>query len=365
MSSSRRKIIHCDADCFFAAIEMRDDTSLKGIPLAVGGDPSKRGVVSTCNYEARAFGVHSAMASAYAKKLCPQLIIVPHSMAKYRVAAQQLKSIFSDYTDLVEPLSLDEAFMDVSDSDSYCGSATLIAKEIRRRVEREVGITVSAGISSNKFLAKVASDWDKPNGLTVIEPSRIVSFMKGLPIKYIPGVGKKTQAKLQNLGIFTCSDILPLEKMLLTQHFGKFGVRLYQLARGEDNRLVEPSRDRKSVSIEKTVDQDILPGDSQPLLAELYHGLQERILHLPKSKQLFFKVFVKIKFSDFSKTTIETTTQKLLLDVCEQLFDEAWQRHQKPIRLIGIGVRLLPESHRAERGKCQLDLFASMLLDKK
>jgi DNA polymerase-4 len=359
MSSQQRKIIHCDADCFFAAIEMRDDPSLRGVPMAVGGDPSRRGVISTCNYEARAFGVHSAMASAYAKKLCPQLIIVPHSMPKYRIAAQQLKHIFSDYTDLVEPLSLDEAFMDVSDSDCFHGSATLMAQDICRRVENDIGITVSAGISSNKFLAKVASDWDKPNGLTVIEPSRITFFMENLPIKCIPGVGKKTQAKLQHLGVYTCSDILPLEKIMLIQHFGKFGHRLYDFARGEDNRVVQPHRDRKSVSIEKTVVQDILPTECRPLLTELHQGLQDRIQCLPKNKQLFYKVFIKIKFSDFSKTTIETTTQQLLFEVCEKLFQEAWERHKKPIRLLGIGVRLLPGVDADDGLEHQLDLFTA------
>ncbi len=348
--------MHCDADCFFAAIEMRDDPSLKGIPIAVGGDPSRRGVISTCNYEARAFGVHSALASAYAKKLCPQLIILPHNMAKYRLAEQQLKAIFYDYTELVEPLSLDEAFLDVSDTSFHQGSATLIAKEIRSRVEREIGITVSAGISANKFLAKVASDWDKPNGLTVIEPSRIKFFMQQLPVKCIPGVGKKTQATLRNFDIHQCADILPIEKVELIRQFGKFGHRLYDFARGEDDRPVCPSRERKSVSVEHTLEHDILPSESQAILASLHQQLLARIDALSTNKQ-FVKIFVKIKFSDFSKTTVEATTKNLTLDMCEKLFYQGWERQKKPIRLLGIGVRLLPIIGADDDSLRQLHLF--------
>jgi DNA polymerase-4 len=356
MSSQRRKIIHCDADCFFAAIEMRDDPSLRGIPMAVGGDPSRRGVISTCNYEARAFGVHSAMASAYAKKRCPQLIILPHNMAKYQLASQQLKAIFYDYTELVEPLSLDEAFLDVSFTSFHNGSATLIAKEIRSRVEREIGITVSAGISANKFLAKVASDWDKPDGLTVIEPSRIKFFMQKLPVKCIPGVGKKTQATLRNLDMHQCADILPIDKVELIRQFGKFGNRLYSFSRGEDDRPVCPSGERKSVSVEHTVDQDILPEDSQPILAIVYQKLLDRIDALSTNK-VFVKVFVKIKFSDFSATTVEVTTKKLTFCLCEKLFYQGWQRQQKPVRLLGVGVRLLPTIGVDDDTSRQLCLF--------
>ena len=202
-----RKIIHCDADCFFVALEIRDDESLKGIPVAVGGAPERRGVISTCNYEARAFGVRSAMASGYAKKLCPQLIILPHNHKKYKVAARQMREIFSDYSSSIEPLSLDEAYLDVSESLDCLGSATLIGKEIRRRIKKEIGITASVGVASNKFLAKVGSEWDKPDGLTIITPSRAKIFLKSLPIESIPGVGPTTAKKLRLLGLNTCGDI--------------------------------------------------------------------------------------------------------------------------------------------------------------
>jgi DNA polymerase IV len=353
-----RKIIHCDADCFFAAIEMRDDPSLRGIPMAVGGDPSRRGVISTCNYEARVFGVHSALASAYAKKLCPQLVIIPHNMAKYRLAAQQLKEIFDDYTELVEPLSLDEAFLDVSFAKGYCGSATLIAKDIRRRVEREIGITVSAGISSNKFVAKVASDWDKPNGLTVVEPSKIKGFLHQLPVSCIPGVGKKMQATLQNLDIHQCADILPIDKLELIRQFGQFGYRLYHFARGEDGRVVSPIRERKTVSVEQTLDQDILPNESEKVLTVIYQKLQNRINALSIDKP-FAKMFVKIKFGDFSKTTVEITITKLDFESCKKLFYQGWERQKKPIRLLGIGVKLQPNMG-TEDGDRQLNLFTTV-----
>lgn len=350
-----KKIIHCDADCFFAALEMRDDPALRGIPMAVGGDPYRRGVISTCNYEARAFGVRSALASAYAKKLCPQLIIVPHNMAKYRLAAQQLKSLFSDYSDVVEPLSLDEAFLDVSESESCKGSATLIAKEIRRRVEKEIGITVSAGVASNKFLAKVASDWNKPNGLTVIEPSRIAFFMQQLPVSCIPGVGQKTQQKLRELGIYQCADILPIDKTVLVQHFGKFGCRLYDFARGDDDRPVCAYRERKTVSVEKTLDIDLLPVDCIDALHYVYQQLQHRLFSLSVSST-FVKAFVKVTFGDFTKTSIEIKTTALPVELCEKLFYEACLRSSNAIRLVGIGVKLSTNPLQQEGGE-QLALF--------
>lgn len=364
----QRKIIHCDADCFFAAIEMRDNIALQGIPLAVGGDPSRRGVIATCNYEARAFGVRSAMASAYAKKLCPQLRIVPHSMEKYRIAAQQMRAIFEDYTHLVEPLSLDEAFLDVSSTRLCRGSATLIAEEIRRRVSAEIGITVSIGISSNKFLAKIASDWKKPDGLTVIEPSQVSAFMPNLPVSSIPGVGRKTLAKLNNIGIHYCSDINSNKKIELIQRFGKFGQRLSELAEGRDDREVQPHRPRKSISVEKTLDQDIAHDKSEPVLSELYLRLCERISGLSKnglsftdssSKEtpIFSSIFLKITFNDFSKTTVETSDQSHSLSAYRQLLDVGWKRYQKPIRLLGVGVRLSEAPGDIDIMSCQLDFF--------
>jgi DNA polymerase-4 len=353
-----RKIIHCDADCFFAALEMRDDPSLRGIPMAVGGDPGRRGVISTCNYEARAFGVRSALASAYAKKLCPQLVIVPHRMTKYKEAAEQLREIFLDYTDVIEPLSLDEAFLDVSNVDFFCGSATLIAEDIRRRVHREMGITVSAGIAPNKFLAKVASDWDKPNGLTVIEPSRVTFFVNQLPVRCIPGVGPQTEEKLKRLGIDRCLDIIPYSEVDLVDRFGKFGRRLYHFSRGDDERPVVTSYQRKSMSVEHTLAHDISVDECHPVIEQLYEKLLAR-LQAGTEAHTLNKVFIKIKFMDFSRTSIEIKADAISLGLCESLFCKAWHRSKKPVRLLGLGVRFANASNMALHRQ-QLDLFDGM-----
>ncbi len=201
---SLRKIIHVDCDCFYAAIEMRDDPRLAGRPMAVGGSPERRGVIATCNYEARAYGVRSAMSSRHALKLCPDLLIVKPRFEAYREASREIHAIFRDYTELIEPLSLDEAYLDVSDSQWYSGSATRIAEDIRRRVARTLHITVSAGVAPNKFLAKIASDWRKPNGLFVITPGEVEAFVAALPVARLHGVGKVTADKLARLGIETC-----------------------------------------------------------------------------------------------------------------------------------------------------------------
>ncbi len=353
-TSTNRKIIHCDADCFFAALEMRDDSSLRGIPMAVGGDPHRRGVISTCNYEARAFGVRSALASAYAKKLCPQLIIVPHNMAKYREAGEQLRTIFLSYTDKVEPLSLDEAFLDVSNNENFRGSATLIAKDIRQRVQKEIGITVSAGIAPNKFLAKVASDWEKPDGLTVIEPHRMKFFLSQLPVRCIPGVGTRTEEKLKHMNIHTCSDLLTYTNLELSQSFGKFGHRLYHFSRGEDHREVSVSHQRKSMSVEHTLDQDLPAHQCQPFLRQIYDKLGARLVNMPSYQVC--KLFIKIKFMDFSRTTMEVGASGISFAEYQALFDQAWGRYKKPVRLLGVGVRFVEQSPSVQCTK-QLDLF--------
>lgn len=334
-----RKIIHCDADCFFAAIEMRDDADLRGIPVAVGGDPGRRGVISTCNYEARAFGVHSAMASAYAKRLCPQLIILPHNIQKYREASMAMNSIFLEYSDTIEPLSLDEAFIDVSSTHHCLGSATLIAKEIRRRVAQDVGITVSAGVANNKFLAKVASDWQKPDGLTVIEPNRIRFFLKQLPITCIPGVGPATAKRCREHGIHTCYDLQQLDESQLLKWFGKFGQRLYHFSRGEDNRSVKARELRKSLSVEHTFSDDIATVEQcYPELEQLAVKITKR-LNRTNQTHYINKCFIKIKFSDFERTTMEVPSKEFSLAKYQGLFKQAWERYRKPVRLLGLGVR--------------------------
>lgn len=334
-----RKIIHCDADCFFVAIEIRDDPRLRGLPVAVGGEPNKRGVISTCSYEARAFGVRSAMASAYAKRLCPQLIILPHSIEKYRAAAQAMKDIFQDYTDHLEPVSLDEAYLDVTSSYYCLGSATLIAKEIRRRIEKEVGITVSAGVATNKFLAKVASEWQKPNGLTVIEPSKTQLFLKTLPVKALPGLGPVGLKKLNSLGVNSCQDIQRIGEIKLVKLFGQLGKRLYQYSKGEDERVVKSTKLRKSLSVEHTFSKDVESLElCQYEMAILFHKLQKRLAELKQAKNIK-SIFIKLTFNDFQKTTLEITATSYSLLSFSLLLSRAWSKSNKPVRLFGLGLR--------------------------
>lgn len=335
-----RKIIHIDCDCFFAAIEMRDDPRLRGRPLAVGGDPGKRGVVATCNYEARAYGVRSAMAWAYAKKLCPELLIVPGRMAEYRAVSQNILAIFADYTELIQPLSLDEAFLDVTDSPHCRGSATLIAEEIRRRVHETQGITVSAGVAPNKFLAKIASDWNKPDGLFVILPAQVDAFVRALPVERLPGVGKVTAERLKRLGIDTCGDVRDWRQDDLMRRFGVFGQRLWQLAHGQDDRPVVVERQRQSVSVEHTYDQD-LP-DLAACLAELPVLLERlsRRLGPLQGQYRISKPFVKVKFHDFTQTTMELQGTPVTPEGYAELCTQAFARGLRPVRLLGVGVRL-------------------------
>ena len=218
MAQASRKIIHVDCDCFYAAVEMRDDPTLRHRPVAVGGDPHRRGVIATCNYPARHFGVHSAMASSQALRLCPELVIVPPNFDKYRKVSTQIHDIFRRYTSLIEPLSLDEAFLDVSASDQFDNSATRIAEALRQDIRRELGITVSAGVAPNKFLAKVASDWRKPDGLFVIPPAQVDAFVAALPVKKISGVGRVTGERMAGLNLHTCGDLQSMSRLELSQH---------------------------------------------------------------------------------------------------------------------------------------------------
>ena len=336
---ANRKIIHVDMDCFYAAIEMRDDPLLRGAAVAVGGSPDKRGVIATCNYEARSYGVHSAMASAHAKRLCPNLIIVPPNFDKYRHDSKVIRSIFAKYTSLIEPLSLDEAFLDVSDSTEYKGSATYIAQAIRHDIYQELKLTASAGIAPNKFLAKVASDWEKPNGQFVIHPDAVNGFIVELPVKKIPGVGKKTSEKLHNMGVYTCADLQQLELLELTRKFGAFGQSLYYLSRGIDDRPVITHYPRKSLSVENTYDKDLYT--LEDCLAEVPQLLSTLKQRLARSKvdAPVNKMFVKLKFSDFSATTVERTSFGVNDDLFYELMDEGFHRRDKSVRLLGLGVR--------------------------
>lgn len=335
-----RKIIHIDCDCFYASIEMRDDPSLIGKPIAVAGKPNKRGVVATCNYEARAYGVHSAMPSQTAQKLCPELIFITPRFEIYRSISKQIRQIFLDYTPIIEPLSLDEAYLDVTHCQLLNNSATLIAKTIQQRIQQEIGITASAGVAPNKFIAKIASDWRKPNGLFVVTPANMEKFLVHLPVHKLHGVGKVTTNKLHHLGINTCYDLRKWSRSELLREFGSFGEKLWHLARGIDERPVQSPR-RQSVSVERTFQEDV-PDLSHCLtkLPELLEELNKRIARLDDSYKTG-KPFVKVKFYDFTQTTLEQQGAPLSLESYQILLEQAFQRGNKPVRLLGIGTRVI------------------------
>lgn len=331
-------------DCFFAAVEVRENPLLKGKAIAIGGRANQRGVVATCSYEARKYGVHSAMAMSRAIKICPDLIILPVRMDLYKQVSASIQAIFYEITDLVEPLSLDEAFLDVSAVDCCKGSATLIAKEIRQRIFDKEHITASAGVASNKFLAKIASDWRKPNAQFVITPDKINDFILKLPVSKIFGVGKVTEKKMAAMGIFNCSDLQAYSEQQLSQHFGRFGIRLYQLARGIDDREVKIHRIRKSLSVEETYPQD-LPNLEACLLEipDLFRQLMERLQRARQSQVLQQKTaIIKIRFNDFETTTLQLSSTRLNKQIFYKLCTKAWKRGKRPVRLIGIGVRFYP-----------------------
>jgi DNA polymerase-4 len=338
-----RKIIHIDADCFYAAIEMRDDPSLRDIPIAIGGPIGSRSVLATANYAARVYGVRSAMPTSIAKRLCPALLILPGNMEKYRIASQQMQAIFAEFTNTIEPLSLDEAYLDVTDSECFQGSATRIAKEIRAKIFKEVGITVSAGVAVNKFIAKVASDWNKPDGLTVVTPEKQFEFVSAIPVKSISGIGRVAQEKLALLNVFTCADLQKLDFSLLQKSFGSMAFRLSQFAIGIDDRPVVVFRERKSISVEHTFAKDLSDMTScKAALPVLLVDLKKRMTGR-NFEPLLSKYYLKMKFDDFKQTTIEQPIKDKLSDeVFLQLLQQAYDRFRRPVRLIGVGYRLSP-----------------------
>lgn len=347
MTNTQRKIIHVDMDCFYAAIEIRDNPSLADKPVAVGGPAEERSVLCTCNYVARKFGVRSAMASAYALRLCPDLIILPVNMNKYREASQLILEIFQEYTPLIEPLSLDEAYLDVTNATHCQGSATWIATEIRQKIFDKLQLTASAGVAPNKFLAKIASGWNKPNGLFVIRPHEIESFVKNLSVEELFGVGKVTAEKLHQLNIKTCSDLQQFSLSQLTQHFGKFGHQLYEQCRGIDPRLVEPNRVRKSLSVERTFLHDIdITEDCSEILNALYQQLMNRIKKYAPDR-VIKNQYLKIKSSDFKLSTLERSCSEPSLAEFQKLLRELANKEKKIIRLMGLGVHFADEDKKS------------------
>ncbi|PMJ90125.1 DNA polymerase IV, partial [Vibrio sp. 10N.261.55.A7] len=301
-----RKIIHIDMDCFYAAVEMRDNPHYRGRPLAVGGHEKQRGVLSTCNYEARKFGLHSAMPTARALKLCPDLLVVPGRMQVYKEVSAHIREIFSRYTSLIEPLSLDEAYLDVTDCKQCKGSATLIAEAIRKDIWDELELTASAGVAPIKFLAKVASDLNKPNGQCVIPPHKVQEVVDGLPLGKLPGVGKVTLEKLNKAGLFYCRDVRSRDHRDLLRQFGRLGDSLWKRSQGIDNREIVVERERKSVGVERTFSENILSYEEcwQVIETRLFPELEIRLEKAMPSKAII-KQGIKLKFADFQQTTIE------------------------------------------------------------
>lgn len=334
------KIIHVDMDQFFAAVEQRDNPELRGKPIAVGHD-AERGVVSTASYEARKFGVHSAQSIQVAKRLCPQLIIVEPHFQRYKDVSAQLHKIFHDYTDLIEPISLDEAFLDVTENKRGMELGVDIAREIKQRIRETTGLTASAGVSYCKFLAKIASDWRKPDGLTVIHPDRALDFIAKLRVEKIWGVGQKTAEKMHRMGIFTGLDLRNVPLVRLTQEFGKVGQVFYDFARGIDNRPVISEWERKSVSCEQTFEADI--SENAAVTIHLYQIVLELLRRIEKHQFEGRTLTLKVKFQDFQQITRSITaehtlsTKDAILPLAKQLM-QGVEFHTHPIRLIGLGV---------------------------
>ena len=342
--SKPRAIIHLDMDCFYAAIEVRDRPSLRGKPVGVGGARDRRGVLTTCNYEARKFGVRSAMPTFMALQRCPNLIVLPTRFDVYRREAAVIRGILYRFTSLIEPLSLDEAYLDVS---AHPGAPGPLAQLIRGTIFRKTKLTSSAGIGPNKLIAKIASEINKPNGQFEVKPEQAAEFMKDLPVRKIWGIGEKSERKLEELGVKTCGELQRFSRSELVDLFGKFGLDLYDLCRGIDHRPVEPDRPRKSLSTEETFAADLTTLEQcEEKLEELFQDLMADLAQKESTREIT-KIFVKLKFNDFSRTTAERAGLVPTLQDFQTLLTEAFGRTGKPVRLIGVGVRFAdtaPES---------------------
>lgn len=343
-------------DAFYASIEQMDNPELKGKPIAVGGS-AERGVVAAASYEARKFGVKSAMASVIAKRKCPDLIFVKSRFARYKEISTQIHKIFKDYTDLIEPLALDEAFLDVTENKKGIELAADIAKEIRERIEKEIGLTASAGISINKFTAKIATEVNKPNGQKTIHPTKVLEFLERLPVTKFFGVGKVTAKKMHSWGIYTGYDLKQQPLEFLEQNFGKSGKHFYNIVRGVQHSEVKPNRIRKSVGAERTFNEDI---ESESFMLEKLLAIAEELeRRMIKSKNKGRTITVKIKYNDFTQTTRSKTVDEMLQRKEEffYLIEELlYQKEiEKPVRLLGVSITNL-ENNKEEKMDVQLKL---------
>ena len=335
-----RKIIHIDMDAFYASVEQRDNPDLRAKPVIVAWQ-AKRSVVCAASYEARSFGVHSAMPAVRAERLCPHAIFIAPDFTRYRAVSENVREIFKRHTDLIEPLSLDEAYLDVSQNRTGLPTATLVAKTIREQIRQELNLTASAGIAPNKFLAKLASDWRKPDGLFVIQPEEVDSFLLPLPVGRMPGVGKVTEEKLSKIGIRTASELRGLELQQLEQEFGRYGVRLYELARGIDESPVVPDRPTKSISVEDTFEHDVPPAETEPMIRRLAAKLWSASR---KESRLARTVILKLKTSEFKILTRSYTPSsppsscKELIEIALRLRERVDLDPKRRYRLVGVGL---------------------------
>jgi DNA polymerase IV len=331
-----RKIIHIDMDAFFASVEQLDNPELRGKPVAVGGS-GERSVVAAASYEARKFGVRSAMPSITAKKLCPDLIFVSHHFERYYEVSNQVFTIFKEYTDFIEPLSIDEAFLDVTTDKKNIGSATIIAKELKKEIKIKTGLTASAGVSVNKFLAKIASEINKPDGLFIIHPEEAEKFIEDLPIEKFYGIGKVTAEKMHKLGIHSGADLKKWDLVSLVRNFGKTGVFYFDIVRGKDERPVETDLERKSVGTELTFEKDLTTRFE--IVAELYKIEKELMTRLESSQSAGGTITLKVKFADFKQITRSKTLQNYIRDF-DTLHREV-SGIRKSLKLEGNRIRLL------------------------
>jgi DNA polymerase-4 len=351
-----RKIVHIDMDAFYASVEQRDDAQLRGKPVIVAWR-GNRSVVCAASYEARRFGVRSAMPASRAERLCPNAVFLPPDFPRYRAVSREVREIFKRHTDLIEPLSLDEAYLDVSENKTELPTATQVARTIREQIRKELNLTASAGVAPNKFLAKIASDWKKPDGLFVIQPDDVDSFLSPLPVGRLPGVGKVTEEKLKSLEIQTVAELRKMELPTLERRFGRYGVRLYELARGIDQSEVIPDRPTQSVSAEDTFEQDVPLTETEPMirrLAEKTWSASRKELRIART------VVLKLKTSEF-KILTRSHTPHAPPSSCEELTSIALSLRERidlspkqRFRLVGVGLSNFCES---DEGSGQPNLF--------
>lgn len=345
-SNTVRKIIHVDMDAFYASVELRENPQLRGLPVVVAWD-SPRSVVCAASYEARRYGLHSAMSVARARQLCPQAIYIPPHFDLYREVSRQVRAIFEQYTQRIEPLSLDEAYLDVTHNLQGIASATEIANRIRAEILAKTQLTASAGVAPNKFIAKIASDWNKPNGICVVPPHRVMEFLLPLPLEKIPGVGRVTLSKLHQLKMFTVSDMAQHSREELVYHFGKYGLRLFDLARGIDNRPVEEKQIAKQISTETTFDNDLLINEMSAVLHQLCEKLWRQ---LTRKKRFGRSVTVKLKTQQFKVITRSRTFDGILQDqgsieqIAQKILEQVYTTMPfQRFRLLGVGVSMFED----------------------